>query len=118
DCAEAERKLHAAEVPAARIYTMADIFEDPHYAARGMLAQVPDDEFGTVTMPNVVPKLSATPGAIRHSGHRVGQDTRRVLMELAELSAEEIAQLEAQHVIACDRSGDGARGVEASEASN
>ena len=118
DCAEAERKLHAAEVPAARIYTMADIFEDPHYAARGMLAQVPDDEFGTVTMPNVVPRLSATPGAIRHSGHRVGQDTRRVLTELAELSMDEIAQLEAQHVIACGQTGDAARRVEASEASN
>ena len=117
DCAEAERKLHAAEVPAARIYTMADIFKDPHYAARGMLAQVPDDKLGTVTMPNVVPKLSATPGAIRHSGHRVGQDTRRVLTELAGLSAKEIAQLEARHVIACDRTSDAARSVEGLEAS-
>ncbi len=116
-CAEAEQKLHAAEVPAARIYTMADIFKDPHYAARNMLAPVPDDEFGTVTMPNVVPKLSATPGAIRHSGHRVGQDTRRVLTELAGLSTEEIAQLEAQRVIACDQTGDAARNIEASEAS-
>ncbi|MDP2708128.1 MAG: CoA transferase, partial [Burkholderiales bacterium] len=104
-------------VPAARIYTMADIFKDPHYAARGMLAKAPDDEFGTVTMPNVVPKLSATPGAIRHSGHRIGQDTRRVLTELAGLSADEIAQLETQRVIACDQSGDTGRGVEASEAS-
>jgi crotonobetainyl-CoA:carnitine CoA-transferase CaiB-like acyl-CoA transferase len=117
DCAEAEHKLHAAEVPAARIYTMADIFNDPHYAARGMLAQVPDEDFGTVTVPNVVPKLSATPGAIRHSGHRIGQDTRRVLTELAGLSADEIVQLEAQRVIACDRSGDATRSVEASEAS-
>ncbi|MSP96588.1 MAG: CoA transferase [Betaproteobacteria bacterium] len=117
DCADAERKLHAAEVPAARIYTMADIFDDPHYAARDMLARVPDDEFGTITMPNVVPKLSATPGAIRHSGHRVGEDTRRVLMELAGLSLDEIAQLEAQHVIACDQIKDATRSVEASEAS-
>ena len=117
DCADAERLLHAAEVPAARIYTMADIFKDPHYAARGMLTQAPDDEFGTVIMPNVVPRLSATPGAIRHSGHRVGEDTRRVLMELAELSVEEIARLEARHVIACDQTADPARSVEASEAS-
>jgi len=116
-CAEAEQKLHAAEVPAARIYTVADIFNDPHYAARGMLAKVPDDELGTVTVANVVPKLSATPGAIRHSGHRVGQDTRRVLTELAGLSAAEIARLETQRVIACDKSGDAARSVEASEAS-
>jgi crotonobetainyl-CoA:carnitine CoA-transferase CaiB-like acyl-CoA transferase len=79
-----------------------------------MLAQVPDDELGTVTMPNIVPKLSATPGTIRHSGRRVGQDTRRVLRELAGLSAEEIAQLEAAHVIACDDAGDTAPGTAAS----
>ncbi|MEO7726706.1 MAG: CoA transferase, partial [Burkholderiales bacterium] len=100
--ADAERMLHAAEVPAARIYTMADIFADPHYAARGMLTKVPDDDLGTVTMPDVVPKLSATPGAIRHSGHRTGQDTRRVLRELAALSDSDIDALEAQRVITCD----------------
>ena len=103
-CAEAEEKMHAAEVPAARIYTMADIFADPHYAARGMLAQVPDDDFGTVTMPDVVPKLSATPGAIRHAGHRVGQDTRAVLQDLAGLSPAEITALEVERVIACEKS--------------
>jgi crotonobetainyl-CoA:carnitine CoA-transferase CaiB-like acyl-CoA transferase len=116
-CGEAEMKLHAAAVPAARIYTVADIFKDPHYAARGMLARVPDDDLGEVTLANVVPKLSETPGAIRHSGHRVGQDTRRVLMELAGLSAEDIAELETHRIIACDRTGDCARSVEASEAS-
>jgi hypothetical protein len=55
-------------------------------------------------MPDVVPKLSATPGAIRHSGHRVGQDTRRVLTELAGLSAVEIAALAADRIITCDES--------------
>lgn len=105
-CVQAEQKLHLASVPAARIYTIADVFNDPHYAARGMLATVPDQELGTVTMPNVVPKLSATPGAIRHSGHRVGQDTRLVLTKLAGLSTTEISQLEAQHVIACDKTDD------------
>jgi crotonobetainyl-CoA:carnitine CoA-transferase CaiB-like acyl-CoA transferase len=106
DCLEAERLLHAAEVPAARIYTMKDIFADPHYAARGMLAEIPDDDLGTVTMADVVPKLSATPGAIRHSGHRIAQDTRRVLTELAGLSATEIDELVAEHVITCDTTGD------------
>ncbi|MEO8441454.1 MAG: CoA transferase, partial [Betaproteobacteria bacterium] len=75
-----------------------------HYAARGMLAKVPDDDFGTVTMPDVVPKLSKTPGAIRHSGHRVGQDTRKVLTELAGLSATDIAALEADRIITCEKS--------------
>ena len=114
-CAECEQTLHAAEVPAARIYTVADIFKDPHYAARGMLAKVPDDDLGTVTMTDIVPKLSATPGAIRHSGHRIGQDTRRVLRELAGLSAEEISRLEAERIIVCDQHGGSVRDVEASE---
>jgi len=103
-CSDAERKLHAAGVPAARIYTVADIFKDPHYAARGMLASIPDDDLGSVTVPDVVPRLSATPGMLRHSGHRVGQDTRRILGEVAALSSEEITRLQAQGVILCDRS--------------
>ena len=115
-CAEAEQLMHAAEVPAARIYTMADIFADPHYAARGMLAKVPDDDLGTVTIPDVVPKLSMTPGAIRHSGHRIGQDTRQVFTDLTGLSAVEIDQLEAEHIITCDTTAD-ASNVAASKAS-
>ena len=114
-CAECEQTLHAAEVPAARIYTVADIFKDPHYAARGMLAKVPDDDLGTVTMTNVVPRLSATPGAIRHSGRRVGQDTRQVLRELAGLSVEEISRLEDERIVVCDQPDGTIRNVEASE---
>ncbi len=101
-CAEAEQKLHLAEVPAARIYTMEDIFADPHYAARGMLAKVADDDLGSVTMPAVVPRLSRTPGAIRHSGHRVGQDTRAVLTDVAGLSKSEIDALEVDRIITCE----------------
>ena len=116
-CAELELKLHEAAVPAARIYTVADIFADPHYAARYMLARVPDEELGSVTMPAVVPKLTATPGSIFHAGRRIGQDTRAVLREVAGMSEQEIVELEEKGVIACDPHADRARGVEASEAS-
>ncbi|MEQ1776888.1 MAG: CaiB/BaiF CoA-transferase family protein [Burkholderiales bacterium] len=102
DCAVLEQMLHLAEVPAARIYTVEDIFSDPHYAARGMLAQAIDDDLGTVTMPAVVPKLTATPGSIRHAGRRIGQDTRSVLREVAGFTEAEILQLESTKVIACD----------------
>lgn len=116
-CGELEQKFHEAAVPAARIYTVADIFSDPHYAARGMLAPVPDDDLGSVTVPAVVPRLTATPGAIRHSGHRIGQDTRRVLREVAGMTDDDIARLEEKQVIACDPHADQPRDVEASEAS-
>jgi len=116
-CAELEAMLYAASVPAARIYTVADIFRDPHYAARGMLATVKDDDLGTVTVPAVVPKLTATPGSIRHGGRRIGQDTRSVLRNIAGLSDEQIVELEKKCIIACDPHADKPRNIEASEAS-
>ncbi|MGH7682771.1 MAG: CoA transferase, partial [Vulcanimicrobiaceae bacterium] len=82
DALDLEERLAAAEIPAGRILTMADIFRDPQYAARGMLATVPDDDFGSVTLTGVVPKLSETPGEIRWSGRRIGQDTDRILEEI------------------------------------
>ncbi len=103
DCSALEERLHAANVPAARIYTVEDIFNDPHYAARGMLEKVPSDELGSVTMPAVVPRLSANPGKIRHAGRRIGQDTRDVLREVLGLSDDEISSLESKRIIACDQ---------------
>ena len=116
-CAELETRLHAAEVPAARIYTVADIFGDPHYAARGMLQKVASDELGSVTVPAVVPRLSATPGAIDHAGRRIGQDTRAVLRDIAGMTDAEIGSLASNGIIACDPNADAPRGIEASEVS-
>src|SRR5665213_1072914 len=79
DLAELEARLHAGGIPATRIFTIADIFRDPHYRARGSLVDAPDEELGTVCMAAAVPRMSATPGGVRHAGRRVGQDTRRVL---------------------------------------
>ncbi|HVC10021.1 MAG TPA: CoA transferase [Burkholderiales bacterium] len=103
DLAELERILDAAEVPASRVFTMEDIFGDPHYRARDMLPSVPDDDLGSVVLAGVVPKLSATPGAIRWSGHRTGQDTRAVLKELAGLSEAEIDDLARAGIVFCDQ---------------
>ncbi len=79
---EVLRVLEAAEVPAGRIYSVADIVADPHYQARGMIldAQLPG---GVETkMPGVVPKLSETPGVINWQGPSLGQHTQAVLTEL------------------------------------
>jgi crotonobetainyl-CoA:carnitine CoA-transferase CaiB-like acyl-CoA transferase len=97
--AELERVLGEAGVPATRIFTIADIFGDPHYRARGSIAQAADSDFGTVAMANVVPRLSATPGAIRHAGHRIGEDTRRVLGERLGLASQALDELERAGVI-------------------
>jgi len=76
--------LNAAQVPAGRIYTARDIAEDPHYRARGMIDEVTTAEGLRVDVPGIVPKLSATPGAIRRRAPTLGEDTDTVLQELAE----------------------------------
>lgn len=102
DVAPLKARLDEAEVPATTIYTIADIFEDPHFKARDMLVPTPDDDLGHVTLAGIVPKLSHTPGRIRWSGHRLGQDTRAVLRELANLTDGDIDALHADGVISCD----------------
>jgi crotonobetainyl-CoA:carnitine CoA-transferase CaiB-like acyl-CoA transferase len=96
---EVERVLNLADVPAAKIYTVADIFSDPHYRSRNMLVQVASRELGTVTVPNVVPRLSGTPGEIRHAGGPIGADTREVLSRFLGMSDERIEALEKAHVV-------------------
>ncbi|OAE98582.1 carnitine dehydratase [Bradyrhizobium centrolobii] len=84
--------LDAADVPAGRIYSVADIVDDPHYAARDMIlaTELPGDV--TVKMPGIAPKLSDTPGGIRWPGPTLGQHTDEVLTGLG-LQEADIAQL-------------------------
>ena len=79
---EVMKILDGAAVPAGRIYTVADIAADPHYAARGMLASVQMDDGSLLAVPGIVLKLSATPGSHRRNAPPLGQDTDAVLQEL------------------------------------
>ncbi|MBI1621666.1 CaiB/BaiF CoA transferase family protein [Aquamicrobium zhengzhouense] len=83
---EAAERMEAAGVPTSLVYTIADIFEDPHFRERDMLVPVPHETLGEVTVAGVVPKLSATPGSIRHLGHEVGEDTFAVLQRVLGIS--------------------------------
>lgn len=96
-----EALLAAGEVPSARVYTMAEIFGDPHYRARDMLVELPDRELGSVTVAGIVPKLSATPGGLAWAGRRIGEDTRAVLEGVAGLTGEEVDALERAGAVHC-----------------
>jgi formyl-CoA transferase len=91
--------LGAARVPAGKVYTARDIAQDPHYRARDMLLTQTTRDGHTLEVPGIVPKLSATPGSVRSSAPRLGDDTDAVLAE-AGLSHEQIALLRAKGVIA------------------
>ena len=87
-------------VPVGKVYRAKDMLEDPHYKARQSLVEVESERWGHVTMQNVTPKLSATPGKVRWAGpEELGQDTDAVLQELLEMSPEQIEQLRSQGVI-------------------
>lgn len=101
DLSDIEAILNEAGVPAARIYDIKDIFEDPHYRAREMLVPLQDAELGTVTVAGVVPKMSLTPGGIRKPGARQGTDTRSVLRNVGGYTDEEIESLVAGTVVHC-----------------
>ncbi|MCB1997735.1 MAG: CoA transferase, partial [Rhodoferax sp.] len=64
--------LDAAQVPAGRIYTVADIAADPQYHARGMVVQTQDHAGRPLKVPGIVPKLSATPGRLRTTAPTLG----------------------------------------------
>ncbi len=71
--------LEAAHVPVGRIYSIADIASDPQYLARDMIVETTDADGRKLKVPGIVPKLSATPGTIRHRAPRLGEHTDEVL---------------------------------------
>jgi len=96
---ELQDVLEAHEVPFGLAYSVADIFADPHIAARGDIETVDDPVIGPVRMQGVYPRFSRTPGAIRSGAPRLGAHNEEVYRGLLGLSAEECAALARDGVI-------------------
>lgn len=99
DSAEVIRLLDEAEVPSSLTNTIADAFADRHFHERGAIVSHQHPSLGPIAMAGLVAKLSRTPGAVRHTGPEVGQDTRAVLARLAQLDEARIEQLLRDRVI-------------------
>jgi formyl-CoA transferase len=91
--------LAQASVPAGRVYTAKDIVEDPHYRARDMILQQQTRDGHEIEVPGIVPKLMGTPGRVRSSAPKLGDDTDAVLAELG-MSADQIDELRNKKVVA------------------
>ncbi len=79
---EALATLAEADVPSGRIYTAEDIYEDPHYRARGMIEEVELPDGQAIALPGIVPKLSETPGTTQWIGPALGEHVNEVLASL------------------------------------
>ncbi|MBO1114417.1 CaiB/BaiF CoA transferase family protein [Bordetella petrii] len=89
---QALEALRRADVPVGKIYSVADMFADPQFIARGMIEQHRFPDGAPVKLPAVVPRLSETPGGTRWLGPRLGEHTEEVLKTLG-YDAAAIAEL-------------------------
>lgn len=97
--ADVEARMVGANVPFGGIFTVADIADDPHYAARENIAHVADAELGDVAMPAVSPKLAATPGRIAHAGPHLAAHNVEIYGGMLGMDAAELDRLKADGVI-------------------
>ena len=96
---EVEAAWDAHDVPYSTVYDIADAFRDEQYRERPSLVRVPDEELGEAVVQNVVPRLSATPGGLRHLGPRVGEHNEEVYGGLLGYDDGLLDDLEAEGVI-------------------
>lgn len=92
-------KLDNEGVPISPILSIEEIFNDPQYKARENIQEVDHPRLGSVKVPGIVPKFSATPGAIRHRAPELGEHNNDILSSELGLTSKEIAQLQEKGVI-------------------
>ncbi len=96
---EALARCQKAKVALSPIYSIEDIFQDPHYAARRNLVEFASPDFGTVRIPSVCPVLTETPGRIKWIGQPVGCANSEVYQGMLGIDDEQLAALAQKGVI-------------------
>lgn len=89
----------AEEGTLAPIYAIDQIAADPQSRAREMITRVPDRDFGSVAMANVVPRFTVDRTQLRNSAGDVGQDNLDIYARWLGLSEQDIERLARQGVI-------------------
>ncbi|MEE8331697.1 MAG: CoA transferase [Acidimicrobiia bacterium] len=79
--ADVLERFEAAGAVIGPIYSIADIFEDSQYQARETITTADDARLGPTRLPNAIPRLSETPGSVRHLGGELGEHNREVLCD-------------------------------------
>ena len=88
---ELMRRFIELEAAISPVNNVEDVVNDPHMKERENIVALEDDELGgPLRMQNVVGKFSRTPGRIRHTGPRLGENNRDVLVDLLGFTEEEI----------------------------
>jgi formyl-CoA transferase len=99
DYTELKEIVDREGVPVSLVYDAADIFSDPHYAARGNIVEMPHPTLGTIKMPGITPVFSETPGEIKWVGPRLGEHNREIYAELLGMDDAQLQELNNKGVI-------------------
>jgi crotonobetainyl-CoA:carnitine CoA-transferase CaiB-like acyl-CoA transferase len=99
DLADVMAACEAAEAPISKLMSIADIFAEPQFAARGNLARIDDPRAGELVLPAPLPRMSLTPPQLRSAGPALGDANTEILCGLLGLSPEALADLKARGVI-------------------
>ena len=81
------------------IYDIAQLMSDPHVKQRETITTIQDEDLGPLKMQNLLFRMQGTPGAIRHGGRRLGQDTEQVLNNLLGLTVDQTKALRDKDVL-------------------
>jgi len=96
---EALNILDRYNVPAGKIYSVKDMFNDTHFKARNMIEAVKINEKDSLKMPGIVPKFSKTPGIIKWAGVKLGANNKEVYQDILHFSDEEINKMKEEGII-------------------
>jgi crotonobetainyl-CoA:carnitine CoA-transferase CaiB-like acyl-CoA transferase len=96
--AELATRLEAEEVPFTKVYSIADVEQDPHFRARGTLIELHDPELGAIPAPAAVPRFTGRTGTVPCVGPRTGEHNEDVFAGLG-LTAADLAKLRERKVI-------------------
>ena len=99
DRADLMKVCETSQVPCGPVYSIDEIFEDPQYAARENILRVDDPRIGELAVPNLVPKLSATPGKVNWLGAELGAHNDEIYREMLGLDDAELQRLKDAAVI-------------------
>jgi crotonobetainyl-CoA:carnitine CoA-transferase CaiB-like acyl-CoA transferase len=99
DRADLMAACERSQVPCGPVYSIEEIFDDPQYAARGNILHMQDTRVGELAVPNLVPRLTETPGKVNWLGMELGAHNTEIFQGRLGLSDEDIERLRDAGVI-------------------
>jgi crotonobetainyl-CoA:carnitine CoA-transferase CaiB-like acyl-CoA transferase len=98
DSAEVLAVMERVDVPAGPIYSVADMFNDEHFNARGLFQTV-EVNGKALKIPALMPLLSDTPGRTEWPGPQIGEHNEEIFGSLLGYTRSELETLRAEGVI-------------------